>query len=341
MPQNQLLAASFLALVLAAPGFARIEPPAAAYSELAEAIDTTMRAHHYNPAELDSPAYVAVDSAVRELARSATTDDEFREGFETIWETGPFSHVDLRQEDRDAEAITDWVDQLRVGDGGAALSWDGDIAILTINTMMGIDTIETIDAAYDAMSMRETEALIIDLRANRGGMFAFKPLVEHVLDAPLDIGVFVSQGWNAAMDRAPGSQDVVGVEPWTGWSLRDFWDSVQSNDLTLARLIPDGPHYGGPVYVLVSDETASAAEIAADALRASGRAILIGDHTAGQLLSQRVYDMPGGFQLYLPIADYYSLASGRIEGIGLTPDMVVDSADAMTIALEQVRGPSQ
>tara|TARA_R110002096_G_scaffold304809_2_gene499726 strand:+ start:1051 stop:2067 length:1017 start_codon:yes stop_codon:yes gene_type:complete len=337
MPRYPLFTASLLALALAAPGLAQDTPSHADFPTLADAINSTMHAHHYNPAELNSPAYLAVEQAVRELAQTATTDEAFRIGFEAIWDDGPFSHVDLRHEDRDAEAITDWIDTLRIGGGGAALSWDGDIAVLTVNTMMGIDTIEEIDAAYDEIAAHGAAALIIDLRANRGGMFAFKPLVEHVLDAPLDIGVFVSQGWNAGMDRAPGRQDTAGVEPWTGWSIRDFWDSAQANDLTLARLNPDGPHYTGPVYVLVSERTASAAEIAADALQASGRAILIGHRTAGQMLSQRVYDMPGGFQLYLPIADYYSLASGRIEGVGLTPDMPQDADTALETALGLAR----
>tara|TARA_R110002051_G_scaffold324773_2_gene423691 strand:+ start:77877 stop:78857 length:981 start_codon:yes stop_codon:yes gene_type:complete len=325
-----------MVLALATPAFGQTAPVITDYVALADAIDTTMHAHHYNPAELDTPAYAAVESAVRDLAETATNDEAFKDGFEAIWETGPFSHVDLRHEDRNAEAITDWVDQLRVGQG-AALSWDGDIAVLTVNTMMGIDTIEQIDAAYDDISARDTAALIIDLRANRGGMFAFKPLVEHVLDAPLDIGVFVSQGWNAHMDRAPGPQDIVGLEPWTGWSIRDFWDSAQANDLTLARLNPDDVHYAGPVYVLISERTASAAEIAADALQASGRATLIGHRSAGQMLSQRVYDMPGGFQLYLPIADFYSLANGRIEGHGVIPDVDANAAEAMDTALELAR----
>jgi len=337
MPRYPLFTASLLALALAAPGLAQDTQSHADFPALADAINSTMHAHHYNPAELDSPAYLAVEQAVRELAQTATTDEAFRIGFEAIWDDGPFSHVDLRHEDRDAEAVTDWIDTLRIGGGGAALSWNGDIAVLTVNTMMGLDTIEEIEAAYDEIATHETTALIIDLRANRGGMFAFKPLVEHVLAGPLDIGVFVSQGWNAHMDRAPRPQDITGVEPWTGWSIRDFWDSAQANDLTLARLNPDGPHYAGPVYVLVSERTASAAEIAADALQASGRATLIGEVTAGQMLSQRVYDMPGGFQLYLPIADYYSLASGRIEGVDLTPDMQQDAETALETALGLVR----
>ena len=337
MTRYSFFTAPLLALALTAPGLAQDAAAPTDYPALAGAISSAMRTHHYNPAELESPAYLAVEQAVRELAQTAISDEEFKAGFEAIWDDGPFSHVDLRQEDRDAETITAWIDTLRVGGGGAALSWDGDIAVLTVNTMTGIDTFEQVDAAYDEIAAQQSSALIIDLRTNRGGMFAFKPLVEHVLDAPLDIGVFVSQGWNAGIHRAPGPQDVAGLEPWTGWTIRDFWDSAQSNDLTLARLNPDEPHYAGPVYVLVSERTASAAEIAADALQASGRAILIGHRTAGQMLSQRVYDMPGGFQLYLPIADYYSLASGRIEGVGLTPDMPQDADTALETALGLAR----
>lgn len=336
---NRYLAATAaaMALALSSQGVAQTEPSPTDFIALANEINAAMHAYHYNPSELDNAVYAAVEQATLELAQTATTDEEFRAGFEAIWDSGPFSHVDLRRENRDAEAVTEWVDQLRIGGNGAALTWDGDIAVLTVNTMMGNDTFEQVDAAYDDIAEQGASALIIDLRANRGGMFAFKPLVEHVLTAPLDIGVFVSQGWNARMDRAPGPQDVEGVEPWTGWSIRDFWDSVQANDLTLARLSPDGPHFAGPVYVLISEDTASAAEIAADALQASTRAILIGQPSAGQMLSQRVYDMPGGFQLYLPIADYYSLTNGRIEGVGVEPDILVPADAAMETALSQVR----
>ena len=49
-----------------------------------------------------------------------------------------------------------------------------------------------------------------------------------------------------------------------------------------------------------------------------------------------MYDVPGGFQLSLPIADYYSVANGRIEGVGIKPDIASDAADALKVALEQL-----
>jgi C-terminal processing protease CtpA/Prc len=77
--------------------------------------------------------------------------------------------------------------------------------------------------------------------------------------------------------------------------------------------------------------------LAADALKGSGRAILIVEKTADPMLSQKIYDVPGGFQSSLPIADYYSIHNGRIEGVGISPDIASNAAEALDIALRHAR----
>jgi len=331
---------------LIAFGFALFAPaalaaeaaPATDYPAVAQAISATMRAHHYDPAELELPAYAAVEAQISDLARTARDDEAFLSGFQRIWlEDGPFSHVELRPAQAPVDQMLDYFDNMRVGGGGAVLSWDGDIAVLTVNTMMGLDTIEEIEAAYVEIAAAAPSGLVIDLRANTGGAFAVKPLVEGVIDAPLDAGGFISQRWNAEMDRAPTLADAASVEPWTGWSVRAFWAAVQTDRLTRIRFEPGPDRFDGPVYVLVSERTASAAEMAADALKASGRAQVIGETTSGAMLSQTVYDIPGGFHLSLPIADYYSFAHGRIEGAGVSPDIATPAGDAMAEALSRLR----
>ena len=89
--------------------------------------------------------------------------------------------------------------------------------------------------------------------------------------------------------------------------------------------------------MLTSADTASAAELAADALKASGRAVLIGEITAGEMLSQTLYDLPDGYLLALPIADYYSVTNGRIEGHGVSPHVATDAESAMETALRLAR----
>lgn len=304
------------------------------YPEVAAAINSTMRAYHYNPKELDTPEYLRIEAAVTALGESARSGDEFIAGFREIWSDGPFSHVTFDYAQQSASDLADFLDSMRVGGGGATLSWRGDVAILTVNTMMGLDTIEEIDAAYEAITDENAAGVIIDLRENHGGAFAVRPLVAHLLAGPVDAGVFVSQPWNRVHDRPPARTDLEKVEPWTGWSIKAFWADVQTNPVTRVSFSPVEPVFAGPAYVLTSRSTASAAELAVDVLKVSNRVTIIGERTAGQMLSQTIFDIPGGFHLSLPIADYYSAGGGRIEGAGIEPDIAVDAADALGVALQ-------
>src|SRR5688572_31218625 len=94
------------------------------------------------------------------------------------------------------------------------------------------------------------------------------------------------------------------------------------------------PLFLGPVVVLTSARSISAAEIAADALKSSGRAKIVGEKTPGAVLSSKLFDIPGGFHLRVPIADYYSIAGARLEGHGVTPDIAVSADQALDVALE-------
>jgi len=310
-------------------------PLATDYPATAGVIDKTIHEHHYNPAQLDSDHYRRVVAEVAALAKSVDSDDAFISGFENIWNDGPFSHVDLSIATSSAEDLAAYLDTLRIGGGGAVLSWQGDVAVLTVNTMMGLDTIEEIDGAFDEISARGAVSVIIDLRANGGGAFAVRPLVGHLIDEPFIAGGFVSQAWNAAYVRPPTLADMEKVKPWEGWSVRAFWADAQENALTVVGFTPIEPIFGGPVFVLTSSQTASAAELATDALKTTGRAIIIGERTAGQMLSQKPYDVEGRFHLSLPIADYYSAKFGRIEGSGVEPDVRLDAKDALDAALRK------
>jgi C-terminal processing protease CtpA/Prc len=295
-----------------------------------------MRAYHYNPAELDTPEYRRIEAAVTELADVATSDEEFMKSFRRVWEDGPFSHVEINVAKQSADDLAEYLDTMRIGGGGALLTWQDDVALLTVNTMMGLDTIEEIDAAYAEIDGRETSALIIDLRQNGGGAFAIRPLVSHLLTKPFDAGSFVSQPWSAVHHVEPSRADLEAVDPWEGWSIKDFWADVQTDPVTRISFSPAEPVFDGPVYILTSKRTASAAELATDALKSANRAVIIGENTAGEMLSQKIYDIPGGFQLSLPIADYYSIINGRIEGVGIKPDIETDAADALDVAMKQL-----
>jgi carboxyl-terminal processing protease len=343
-----------LAWSLALAAGVRAEPPptpaasaaaATDFRTVSQAISRTLREHLFDPAALNGEAFKAIEQRVEHLAATAGSRRAFIDGFNQAWAQGPFSHVRLAAARQTAEQTAQYLDTLRVGAQGAqgaALSWQADVAVLTVTTMMGLDTIEQIEAAYQALNARPARALIIDLRHNEGGAFAVRPLVSHVIDTPFDAGVFTSQAWAREHGAtAPTRSDIQRLSPWQGWSIRTFWRDVQAQGVTRIVFEPTSPRYAGPVYVLTSRRTASAAELATDALLASGRAVVVGERTAGQMLSQKMYDLPQGLQLYLPIADYHAAHSGRIEGAGVQPTVAVSADRAMDEALRLIEAARQ
>lgn len=303
------------------------------FSQASREISALMSRYHYNPKELTTPEYRKLEQQVAELAKSSSSKQQFIDSFNQLWVDGPFSHVRLDHAHQPAEKLADYLDGMRVGGHGASLLWQGKVAILTVNTMMGLDTMEQIDAAYDQLASQQAQGLIIDLRNNKGGAFAVKPLVGHLIQQSLDVGAFISQPWNRAHDTLPSQQEVLAKKAWQGWSIKAFWKEVQNNAITRVQFQPLGPHFSGPVYVLTSQTTASAAELAADALGSIEGITLVGEKTAGTMLSQRMYDLSGGLQLFLPIADYYSAYSGRIEQEGVTPDVELPAQQALDYAI--------
>lgn len=300
-------------------------------------IHGALKSNICTPAVLNTSAYKAIQREVEALAGKAGDLEEFIAGFNQLWREGPVSHVRLDKTRQPAAQIAAYLDTMNVGGGGARLAWREDVAVLTVNTMMGQDTIGQIEAAYKELQTRKVRALIIDLRDNEGGTFAVRPLVGHLLDSPLEAGCFVSQAWTTRHPEAPSAKQLQDIAPWRGWSLQSFWGDVLEKGVLRVVFEPLAPRHKGNTYLLTSQKTASAAELAASAIQLSGRAVIVGEKTAGKMLSQKMFDLPLNLQLSLPIADYYAAKHGRIEGVGISPDIAIEAGKAMDKALELAR----
>lgn len=98
-----------------------------------------------------------------------------------------------------------------------------------------------------------------------------------------------------------------------------------------------GMYQNYPVYILVDENTASASEILSLTLQETGHATIIGTQTYGKGSAQEVITYWDGSMLKLTIAHWLSSKGNTIQGVGVTPDILItetdDEADAWLKAL--------
>ena len=79
--------------------------------------------------------------------------------------------------------------------------------------------------------------------------------------------------------------------------------------------------------VLVDGSSRSAAELTPAALQEAGRAIVVGERTAGAVLISQDTPLPDGGRLTLSRADFVTAGGVRLEKRGVDPDLVVADAE--------------
>lgn len=183
---------------------------------------------------------------------------------------------------------------------------DDGIAVLRMDTWavynVAWDWKAWLHGQIDGLVARKAPALIIDLRANEGGLDVGDEIISRMVDEPMSMAEAPRY---ARYRRTPAALNPV-LDTWDD-SFRDWSKDVvddhdgfvrfDDKDGGPRRVVPRGPRYHGTVVVLSSATNSSATGQFVQAVRRHGLATVIGSTTGG---NQRGINGGAFFFLRLP-----------------------------------------
>lgn len=147
--------------------------------------------------------------------------------------------------------------------------------------------------ALEKLKAQGADSLVLDLRNNPGGL--------------LDVAVKIAE------DFLPAGKTIVSTKG------RHAAENTVANSENKS-----GDFLEWPMAVMINEGSASGSEIVAGALRDNKRAVLVGVKSFGKGSVQSVIPLPDGSGLRLTTARYFTPSGVCINGIGITPDVVID-----------------
>lgn len=96
-----------------------------------------------------------------------------------------------------------------------------------------------------------------------------------------------------------------------------------------------------PIVVMINRGTSSAAELLAAAIQDRNRGVVIGERSYGKGSVQDFVTLKDGSKIELTVALYLTPSGRTIEGVGVTPDLVVKAEDLNLKALQILGGLSE
>ncbi|NLJ87491.1 MAG: S41 family peptidase [Epulopiscium sp.] len=164
---------------------------------------------------------------------------------------------------------------------------DNQIAYIKISSFDEV-TYDQYMSAYNELIKEEPKGLIIDIRNNPGGLLS---VVAEITDEILPEGmIFYTENKSGKRETYLSDEKEVDI----------------------------------PLVVLVNENSASASEILAGAVKDHNKGKIVGTQTFGKGLIQTVFPLGDGSALKVTIGKYFTPSGVCIQGIGIEPDYIVE-----------------
>jgi carboxyl-terminal processing protease len=152
--------------------------------------------------------------------------------------------------------------------------------------------------------MKDAPGLIFDLRGNPGGLGGMAAgIAGHLYDE---------------QTAPPGQLSLGKMQMRAGY--------------TNFAIFPQALHYTGPLAIIIDGGSASTSEVFASGLQELGRAVVVGERSAGAALPSIFQKLPTGALFQYAIGDFKTPRGTLIEGRGVLPDVPVTLTRASLLA---------
>ena len=116
---------------------------------------------------------------------------------------------------------------------------------------------------------------------------------------------------------------------WCSPERIDFGTMTIDGTPLAFRSAPQKGCFQGKIAILIDGESCSSSELFAAAMQDADAARIFGAASPGKCLSSVIVPMPDGFRLQLAFGDVRRANGGRIEGVGVTPDVPCSDDEAV------------
>lgn len=149
--------------------------------------------------------------------------------------------------------------------------------------------------SFNRLSANDIDGLILDVRNNPGGAL---DVVINIADNFLDEGVIVT------------TKDKNGKE------------TVERSDAEFDDI---------PITIIQNENSASASEILAGALKDRGRAKVVGSQSFGKGIVQKIFTLENGAGAKITISEYFTPNGTQIHKVGVSPDVEVKANEGLDL----------
>jgi hypothetical protein len=301
------------------------------YNDLPQLIIDTTRKYIFDKSLLDGREWKRFKKKTRKIAANAVDDVELFFGVNMLAPKLPFSHFNLM-----LMSAQQSNDLLKASSSGN-LVWkelNAETAYVEIKSFGG--NAKEMDSVFLQVLNHSYKNLIVDLRKNPGGgLQAGIAFGKYVSNKEINAGYFVTNKWFADPDNRlnPKLESLPSTQAKT---TNEFIQELKSTPGKNLILKPEKNVFDGNLYVLTSGSTASTCEPIVDALKRNKLATIVGEKTAGAMLSATIMQLKDNYFLFLPIADYYTADKRRLDQVGVKPDVEIAADKALERALELI-----